>query len=55
MRKEKIEEDDLLLEIIALLRDEFVAKMRVSREEKTVRMRFANGQSFVVALWEEKH
>ena len=52
--KEEIKIDELIEQIKIVLADEFVAKMRLNKEEKMLTMRFPNGQKFVVALWEER-
>ena len=53
-KSEKIEIENLIEQIKIVLADEFVAKMRLNKEEKMLTMRFSNGQKFVVALWEER-
>ncbi|MBE7093074.1 MAG: hypothetical protein E7367_00105 [Clostridiales bacterium] len=53
-KSEKIEIENLIEQIKIVLADEFVAKMRLNKEEKMLTMRFPNGQKFVVALWEER-
>lgn len=53
-KSEKIEIENLIEQIKIVLADEFVAKMRLNKEEKMLTMRFLNGQKFVVALWEER-
>lgn len=52
---QKIELDAFFEAVTVALKEEFVARSYTYREEKTFKLRFSNGQVFVLAVWEEKN
>lgn len=51
-QKEIIEAEKLLEEVRAALKDVFIAK--IHKSEDGLKLKFSNGQTFTLALWENK-
>lgn len=50
LKQEKIDAAELTKEITLLLKEHYVAKLRLSGQE--IKMNFLNGQEFILALYE---